>query len=115
MGLAMTLAGCSSSANPDEARQPLDEKRQDRRCAEPVEFYRPDGGVINSRQIAEDVAVPMLRAAYPGDKHLQPLNADLRDGIWHVYGTLPAGSAGGVAEIYLCQSNGRVLKIIHGQ
>jgi hypothetical protein len=64
-GLAMAPAGCSPSADPDDARQPL--------------------------------------------------NADLHDGIWHVHGTLPAGAIGGVAEIYLCQSNGRVLKIIHGQ
>ena len=44
-----------------------------------------------------------------------PFHAELRRGIWYVYGSLPAGSLGGVAEAKIRQSDGKVLHIFHGQ
>jgi len=42
-----------------------------------------------------------------------PLEAKLEGHAWYVCGHLPIGSVGGVAEIWINQKNGRVLKVRH--
>jgi len=110
------VSACSSSHS-DEQRRPLDRTHQDQRCAEPVDLYgrEPQDGIVSSPSIAEDVAYTYLQAIYPNDRHLRPMTATLKNGVWTVNGRLPKGSVGGVAGITLCQSNGRVLEIAHGK
>lgn len=113
-GLAvLLLASCSPEG--DAQSLPLDEARQDRRCAERVAFYQPPSGVVSNEAIAKEVAFAYLRRVYPEDDHLRPMTAHLRNGVWHVLGYMPEGMFGGVAHIELCQSNGRVLIIYHEQ
>ncbi|TAK09845.1 MAG: hypothetical protein EPO38_08880 [Rhizorhabdus sp.] len=114
---ALSVLGACSPENQDGQRHPLDRLKQDPGCSKPVDLYghEPDGGVVSSAGIAKNVAYQYLRAVYPEDQHLRPLQASLRGGVWTVNGTLPEGSIGGVAGIRLCQSNGRVLQITHGK
>jgi len=91
----------------------LDRQHQDPRCAEAGDF--PADGVVGSEAIAKDVAYRYLKSVYLDDRHIRPMRATLKSGVWAVRGTLPEGWIGGVAEIDLCQSNGRVLTIAHGQ
>lgn len=88
------------------------------RCAGNVDRVQPNQGVIASATTAQEVALSYLKPIY-GEKIIareMPLQATLADGIWTVVGSPPAGRGkfvGGLAEIKLCQRNGRVLSIIH--
>lgn len=78
---------------------------------------------------ALSIAEPALIKAY-GKRQIdyeRPLTATLEDGIWSVYGTLCCPNSkgqrtcevgrclGGVAELKLRQSDGKVLSISHGK
>jgi len=110
----LAIAGCSSR-NPDEQQRSLDRVHQDKSCADAVGFYEPETGVVSSEAIAKEVAYRYLKSAYPTDRHLRPMTASLKNGVWTVSGSMPKNAAGGVAAIELCQSNGRVLVMSHGQ
>jgi hypothetical protein len=45
----------------------------------------------------------------------KPYRAELRDGIWHVFGTLPSGWVGGTPEARVRDSDGEVLQVFHSQ
>jgi hypothetical protein len=45
----------------------------------------------------------------------EPYVAVLKNGVWHVYGTLPHDAIGGTPEARICQSDGMVLVTTHGQ
>lgn len=94
---------------------PLDEARQDRRCADRQDAYRPENGVVSTEAIAKEVGFQYLREVFPDDDHLRPLAASLSDGVWHVTGSYPPGYIDNVAHILICQSNGRVLGLWHDQ
>jgi hypothetical protein len=89
----------------------------DPRCAARVGFYHPPHGVISSPEVAARVAEAYLDAIY-GKKIIDrelPLKVSIQRGVWHVSGKdLPTGWVGGVAEIDLCQTNGQVLRVVHG-
>jgi hypothetical protein len=88
------------------------------RCAGNVDRVQPVRGVIASATTAQEVALAYLKPIY-GEKIIArelPLRATLADGIWTIVGSPPTGRGafvGGLAEIKLCQRNGRVLSIIH--
>jgi NTF2 fold immunity protein len=48
------------------------------------------------------------------DKY-KPYRAELRDGIWSVFGTLPGGGPGGTPEARVRDSDGEVLQVFHSQ
>jgi hypothetical protein len=87
------------------------------RCADPVQRYQPASGMVASRSVALDIARTYLSTIYGQDqtKSEMPLKAELRMGVWHVEGSLKPGRDGGVAEIEICKSNGRVLSVMHGK
>jgi hypothetical protein len=78
---------------------------------------RSPDGVIGSATVAEAVAFAYLVSVYGKEmiRREMSLRAILRDGVWTVAGSPPAGHMfiGGLAEIKLCQRNGHVLSIIH--
>jgi hypothetical protein len=46
----------------------------------------------------------------------EPLIARLNEGRnWAVSGTLPQGALGGVIEVEVASSNGKILQMVHGQ
>jgi hypothetical protein len=87
-------------------------------CARNIDKVQPAQGVIASAATAREVALSYLKPIY-GEKTMaqeMPLRATLSDGVWTVVGSPPAARGtfvGGLAEIKLCQRNGRVLSIIH--
>ena len=45
----------------------------------------------------------------------RPFTAKLNGNTWFVFGHLPEGWAGGVAEIWIDKSDGHVLRVTHGK
>jgi hypothetical protein len=45
----------------------------------------------------------------------KPFVAKLSKDVWHVHGSLPQNWDGGVAEAWISQKNGRVIKVAHGK
>jgi hypothetical protein len=63
------------------------------------------------------IAEKALKAKMPPehvDKY-NPYRAELRDGIWNVFGTLPGGGAGGTPEARVRDRDGAVLQVFHSQ
>ena len=53
-----------------------------------------------------------------GKKHIdekRPFKALLKDGIWHVSGSLPEGWLGGVPEADISKATGEILQVTHGR
>jgi hypothetical protein len=48
------------------------------------------------------------------DKY-KPYHAELRDGIWNVFGTLLGGGPGGTPETKVRDSDGEVIQVFHSQ
>jgi hypothetical protein len=105
---ALLVMGCSREAAPPEV--PWDEARQDPRCAGRLEYFQPKNGVLSTEVLAKRVGYQYLRDTFPDDHQLDPLQAILRNGVWHVAGT-PTEEDYNVVHVLLCQSNGRVLEI----
>jgi TPR repeat protein len=80
-------------------------------------YVPPDKGVIPDQATAIEVAEAILKRVYGEDniKREEPFTAALEDGIWRVGGSLPKGHIGGVAEIHIAKSDGRVMFIVHGE
>ena len=63
------------------------------------------------------IAERALKAKMPPeyvDKY-KPYRAELRDGIWNVFGTLPGGGVGGTPEAKVRDRDGEVLEVFHSQ
>jgi hypothetical protein len=91
----------------------------DPRCAAQVGFYQPEAGMVGDASLARKIAELYLVSIYGVDtiKDELPLRVLLRRGVWHVAGswTNVPGQKGGVAEIDICRSNGKVLRVVHGK
>src|SRR5205085_7147284 len=89
----LLLVPACSSEHRDESR-PLDASHQDARCSEGARFDEREphhsilrsACVISSESIAKDVAYSYLKAVYPNDRHLRPMEASLNKGVWTVNG-----------------------------
>lgn len=90
---------------------------RDSRCDGAVDLHNPSAGVVSDQIVAKSVANAYLTAVYGAEeiRGEQPLRARLSKGVWTVEGVLPRGFKGGVAVILICQRNGRVLSITHGE
>jgi hypothetical protein len=77
----------------------------------------PNEGIIPNEETAVGVAELLFRPVFGADqvRKFQPYHAELRDGIWTVYGTLKSGSRGGTPELRISKKDGRVLDIWHSQ
>jgi len=62
------------------------------------------------------VAEPAMAARFAESvpKH-RPYHADLSNGVWHVWGTLPQDVRGGTPEAKVRDSDGKVLEVYHTQ
>jgi hypothetical protein len=76
----------------------------------PKDGFVPDK--ITAIKIAIAVWVPVYGKIIYSEK---PYSAELKNGVWFVQGSLPEGSLGGVAEILIQKSDGKILKVIHGK
>jgi len=79
--------------------------------------YKPAAGYVPNEDTAIKIAVAVWMPIY-GKGEIEkekPYEAVLRDDIWYVSGSLPAGYVGGVAEAEIAKDDGRILRISHGK
>ena len=79
--------------------------------------YVPADGFVPESVTAARIAAAVWAPIY-GERRVEsqrPLRAALRRGIWTVTGTLPPGSAGGVALAEIAKRDGRILRVSHGR
>lgn len=79
--------------------------------------YRPPNGFVPDESTAVRVAEAVLRPIYGEEKikKERPFSAKLEGDIWTVTGHLDEGYHGGVAEIRIAKSDGRILEVGHGK
>ena len=79
--------------------------------------YLPGGGYVPNKATAIRVAKAVLAPVYGEDKieSEEPFTATLKGDVWTVEGYLPVGMAGGVALVEISKSDGKILRITHGQ
>jgi len=87
-------------------------------CAtSPAHNYKPSVGYVPDAKTAIDIAVAIWNPIY-GKKEIEeekPYQAELRNGIWYVSGSLPDGWVGGVAEAEIRKDDARVIRVTHGR
>jgi len=79
--------------------------------------WKKDGRVVPTAEVAKAIHRAVAGAAYGKaevDKE-QPFRAIRSGKYWVVFGSLPNGSFGGTAVTVIRASDGRVMRIIHGQ
>jgi hypothetical protein len=76
----------------------------------------PPPGRLSEAQVLP-IAEKALKAKMPPEyvEKYQPYRAELREGIWHVFGTLPGDTVGGTPEARVRDRDGEVLQVFHGQ
>ena len=95
----------------DNAKQAIKEAIADKK-------YKPFyDTLIKDKETAIAAVEPILFKTY-GKKNIikeRPYECYLVDGYWYICGTLPKGWIGGVFEIIINSSDGKVIKLIHSQ
>ena len=84
--------------------------------------YKPKQGYVPDKATAIKIAVAVWIPIY-GEKHIErekPYRAILKDGVWHVYGSLPKAAnggvrVGGVAVAEIAKDDGHIIRISHGK
>jgi NTF2 fold immunity protein len=63
------------------------------------------------------MAEPALNATMSPEyvSKYKPYRAEIREGVWKVFGSLPGGSRGGTPEARVRDSDGKVLEVFHSQ
>ena len=75
---------------------------------------QPTIGLTNATAI--EIATPAMSKKFPDSfDDCKPYRAQLSDGVWHVYGTLPDGVAGGTPEARVRDTDGVVIEVFHSQ
>lgn len=75
---------------------------------------QPAIGLTNVKAI--EIATPAMSKKFPDSfEECKPYRAKLSDGVWHVYGTLPDGVAGGTPEARVRDTDGVVIEVFHSQ
>lgn len=72
---------------------------------------------VPDAETAVRIAVAVLSPIY-GQRNIEtqaPFVATLKNGVWTVVGTLPAGLNGGAALIDISKTDGTVLRVSHGK
>jgi hypothetical protein len=79
--------------------------------------FKPTEGYVPDETTAIAIAVAVWLPIYGKERieEKKPYKAILKDGIWYVRGSIPAGWKGGVPEAELSKDNGRILRISHGK
>jgi NTF2 fold immunity protein len=77
----------------------------------------PSDGMLPDGETAVVIAVAIFKPIFGAEKieSQRPFHADLNGEVWHVYGSLPVGWLGGVAEAELSRKDGRVIRVWHSK
>jgi hypothetical protein len=77
----------------------------------------PPQGIIPDEVTAVKVAEAVFQPIFGTEevtKYL-PYHAQLKDGVWTVYGTLKPGSRGGTPQMTIQKQDGKVIEVWHSQ
>ncbi len=82
---------------------------------QPFSPYHPARGYIPDQETAIAVAVAVWKPIFGAAtiEHEKPYSATLKDGVWHVEGSLPEGFVGGVANADISKDYGTILSVYH--
>jgi hypothetical protein len=81
-----------------------------------LKSYVPKDGFVPDKITAIKIAIAVWLPIYGKTIYKEkPYSAELKNGVWFVQGSLPKGSVGGVAEIAIQKSDGKILGVIHGK
>ncbi len=85
--------------------------------APPPHTFRPAAGYVPDAATAIRIAVAVWEPIYGRDTIAgeAPYVATLKDGAWHVEGSLPAGWVGGTAVADISKADGTILRVSHGR
>ena len=77
----------------------------------------PSAGFVPDHKTAIRIAEAVLIPVYGEQQiiHERPFHAKLVKNVWYVRGSLPKRWAGGVPEIEISKSDGRILYVMHGR
>ena len=83
---------------------------------------KPAAGYVPDEETAIKIAVAVWTPIYGREKieREKPYTAVLENGIWHISGSLHKGRdggrvVGGVAEVEIDKTDGRIIRISHGK
>ena len=80
--------------------------------------FCPESNFVPDEETAIKIAEAVWIPIYGGEKikNEKPIHAKLvGDSFWEVYGSLPKGCKGGVAEAKISKSDGRIIYVCHGK
>ena len=100
-----------------DLRRPVDDSINYKSEIDPFNVYRNQNGLIPNAKAAVDFAKIIFNYCENGAfNNEKPFNVELvNNRIWYIYGSLPKGTVGGVVEISIQKSDGKVLAIFHGK
>jgi len=76
----------------------------------------PRGPRLTEEQ-AVAIALPAMNADMTAEhvNQYKPYRAELRDGVWNVFGSIPGGGPGGTPEAMVRDRDGKLLGVFHSQ
>jgi hypothetical protein len=79
--------------------------------------YLPPQGIIPDEVTAVKIAEVVFPRIFEAEEVAQylPYHAQLKDGVWEVYGTLKPGSRGGTPQMIIQKKDGKVIDVWHSQ
>ena len=100
-----------------DLRRPVDDSINYKSEIDPFNVYRNQNGLIPNAKAAVDFAKIIFNYCENGAfNNEKPFNVELvNNRVWYIYGSLPKGTVGGVVEISIQKSDGKVLAIFHGK
>ena len=77
----------------------------------------PPQGIVPDEETAVKIAEIVFVPIFGTEEVIGflPYHAQLKDGIWTVYGTLKRGSRGGTPQLTIQKQDGKVLEVWHSQ
>lgn len=82
-----------------------------------AESKLPSKGIVPDEGTAVKVAEAIFLPVFGQEEVTEflPYHAQLRDGVWTVYGTLKPNSRGGTPQLRIQKKDGKVLEVWHSQ
>ncbi len=77
----------------------------------------PGTGIVPDEVTAVKIAEAVFEPIFGAEEvaRYRPYHAQLKNGVWTVYGTLKRGSRGGTPQLRIQKEDGKVLEVWHSQ
>ena len=77
----------------------------------------PSRGIVPDEVTAVRIAEAVFEPVFGTEEvtKFRPYHAQLKDGVWTLYGTLRPGSRGGTPQMIIQKKDGRVIEVWHSQ